>query len=373
MNISDISGPVLDLVKNNRVIVTLGSGGVGKTTTSVALAVLGAMLGKKVGLLSIDPAKRLADAMGIKLGSSLSKVEFAADSGVTGSVYGAMLDQKAVFDEMVEKWAPSQKVKDKIYANSIYKEVSANLGGPLEYMALAKLQSMSEDKSFDLIVLDTPPDTHALDFLQRPDALSGFTDGGVMTWLIKPFYMAQKLGAGKLLKASGRLMSGISNVTGVKMLQLLSEFLVLMEDVIKGFAVAGNQVSELLKSSDTSFILVAAPNNAAVRSAECLLDELGRNQFPLGGLFVNRCLASDLEQSLAHFEHDPKAGNTPGVNLLLKKRDHGKDLLAKLKSHMERTFGDRTPMIKVEEHKQFIHSLESLLSFSHAVAGAAKI
>ena len=198
--------PILSLIHDHRFIVTLGSGGVGKTTTAVALAVLAAMEGKKVGLLSIDPAKRLADAMGIKLGSALSPIKIPG-SDMKGSLHGAMLDQKAVFDEMVDRWAPSKSIKEKIYENSIYKEVSANLGGPLEYMALAKLQAMSEDDSFDLIVLDTPPDTHALDFLERPNALSGFTEGGVMTWLIKPFYLAQKLGAGKLLRASGKLMS----------------------------------------------------------------------------------------------------------------------------------------------------------------------
>ena len=216
-----------DLIAKHRVIVAVGSGGVGKTTTSAALATLGAKMGRKVALISIDPAKRLADAMGISLGSTFSKVEFPENLEVSGSVFGAMLDQKAVFDEMVQKWAKSDKVREKIYANSIYQAVSENLGGPLEYMALAKLHAISEDSTFDLIIVDTPPDTHALDFLDRPNALAGFMERGVMTWLIKPFHIAQKLGAGRIIRAGGKMMSGIAAVTGVKMLQMLAEFLIL--------------------------------------------------------------------------------------------------------------------------------------------------
>ena len=366
---------VVQLVEKSRILVALGAGGVGKTTSSIALAVIGAMLGKKVGLLSIDPAKRLADALGIELGSELKKIDLSKSGQLSGEIYGAMLDQKAVFDEMVERFTASAEIRTKIYKNSIYKEVSENLGGPLEYMALAKLQKMAEDQSFDLIVLDTPPDTHALDFLMRPNVLAGFMEKRVMTWLIKPFHLAQKLGAGKLLRAGGRLMSGISNVTGVKMLQMLSEFLVLMEDVIKGFNLAGQKVSELLRQDSTKFVLVAAPHNAAFRSAENLMQELHKNNYPLGALLINRCFPANMLEARSQLEQnwDMVHEYRSGLAVIANAMDHSQLLIEQLCNDTSKLFATAPVMVRVEERTQMIHSLASLLDFSLEVAGSAQI
>ncbi len=365
-----IDSKTIDLVKQSRIIVTLGSGGVGKTTTSVALAVIGAMLGKKVGLLSIDPAKRLAEAMGISLGNQLTEVKFSSELAMPGQVFGAMLDQKAVFDEMVEKWTDSANVKEKIYANSIYQAVSQNLGGPLEYMALAKLQSMAEDSTFDLIVLDTPPDSHALDFLDRPNALSGFMERGVMTWLIKPFHFAQKLGAGKLFRAGGRMMSGIASVTGVKMLQMLAEFLILMEDVIKGFNKIGSEVSQLLKQENTNFILVTAPHPAAVRSVQLLLKELKEKDYPLGGLYINRCIPQDLSASIDRclMKVAPDSIFSSGFSILKRKKDSSQEMIERTKQLVDESNIGSIPIIRVEEQDKLIHSLDILVDFATNLA-----
>jgi len=363
------------LVERSRVIICLGSGGVGKTTSSVTLALIGAKLGKKVGLLSIDPAKRLADALGISLGSELKKVEFGDHHKLPGEVYAAMLDQKAVFDEMVDRFSRTSEVKQRIYENSIYKQVSTNLGGPLEYMALAKLQKMTDDPSFDLIVLDTPPDTHALDFLMRPNVLSGFMEKGVINWLIKPFLLAQKLGAAKLLRVGGKMMSGISAITGINMLKMLSEFLVLMEDVIKGFNIAGEKVSRILREDTTNFVLVAAPHNAAVRSAENLLNELGANHYRLGGLLINRCFPRQMSESIEDWKKHSKELDPyePGFNMLDAQRSSALALIDKLKKLKDQRFGAGVPTILVEERKQMIHSVEHILSFAAAVAGSEHI
>ena len=267
------------LVKNSRILVTVGSGGVGKTTCSIALALMGARLGLRVGLLSIDPAQRLADALGIPLSHELRRVQL--HHSISGQLEAAMLDQKAVFDDLVRRFAPSPSVAAKIFGNAIYREVSSNLGGPLEYMALAKLDLMLSQGAYDLIVLDTPPDSHALDFLAKPNILAGFIDNGVMSWMIKPFHLAQKLGAGVLLKAGGKMMSGISAVTGIKMLKLLAEFLVLLEDVILGLNRVGREVTLALKQSSTGFVLVSAPAYNAVRSSQFIMQVLRQNQFPL--------------------------------------------------------------------------------------------
>lgn len=359
------------LLNKSRVIVTVGSGGVGKTTSSIAMALIGARLGKRVGLLSIDPAKRLADALGIKLGSELRRVALKAD--IKGTLDAAMLDQKAVFDEMVRRFAPNAGVAEKIFQNSIYKEVSSNLGGPLEYMALAKLESMLTSGQYDLIVVDTPPDSHALDFLARPNILSGFIESGFMSWMIKPFHLAQKLGAGAIFKAGGKIMSGISSITGVKMLKLLAEFLVLMEEVIIGFNRVGREVSNTLKKDSTGFVLVSAPYNNAVRSAAHLLQELKTNNYPLLALIMNRNLPFDLQSSIQRYEGQAKGLNPilrPGLEIMQNRQRYAASLADELLAKARQSAGHDVHLLLLEEQGQMIHSEETLWGFADALCHA---
>jgi anion-transporting ArsA/GET3 family ATPase len=357
-------------LRSSRILVTVGSGGVGKTTSSIALALLGAQFGLKVGLLSIDPAKRLADALGIPLGSELSRVKL--NRSVPGSLEAAMLDQKAVFDDMVRRFAPSKNAAEKIFANSIYREVSSNLGGPLEYMALAKLESMLSQGAYDLIVLDTPPDTHALDFLARPNILAGFIENGVMSWMIKPFHIAQKLGAGALFKAGGKVMAGISSVTGIKMLRMLAEFLVLMEEVIIGFNRVGREVSQALKRSSTGFVLVSAPSNNAVRSAMYLLAELKANQYPLLTVIMNRNMPFALEEASQTWDASQARWQelSGAMHILSRRRHYATSLSSKLATEAKQLFGKDVSFLLMEEQRQMIHSEDSLWNFTEALLKA---
>jgi anion-transporting ArsA/GET3 family ATPase len=369
MNINSLSG-LESWIQSSRILVTVGSGGVGKTTSSIALALLGAKLGLRVGLLSIDPARRLADALGIPLGSELSVVKLQRQ--VPGSVEAAMLDQKAVFDDMVRRFAPNPKIAARIFDNSIYKEVSSNLGGPLEYMALAKLESMLSQGRYDLIVLDTPPDTHALDFLARPNILSGFIEHGVMSWMIKPFHLAQKLGAGAIFKAGGKVMHGISSITGVKMLKLLAEFLVLMEEVIIGFNRVGREVSQALKQNSTGFVLVSAPTDNAVRSASYLLQELKNNQYPLLTVIMNRNLPFALQAAAQAWEQSDRHWTElrPGFDVLSRRHRYAASQAGKLAAEAQQLFGKSVPLLLLEEQRQMIHSEESLWQFTDALLQA---
>jgi anion-transporting ArsA/GET3 family ATPase len=367
MNTVNASG-LESWIKSSRILVTVGSGGVGKTTSSIALALLGARLGLRVGLLSIDPAKRLADALGIPLGSELSPVKLQKQ--VSGTVEAAMLDQKAVFDDMVRRFA-NPKIAARIFENSIYKEVSSNLGGPLEYMALAKLETMLNQGRYDLIVLDTPPDTHALDFLARPNILHGFIENGVMSWMIKPFHLAQKLGAGAIFKAGGKVMAGISSVTGIKMLKLLAEFLVLMEEVIIGFNRVGREVSAALKQTSTGFVLVSAPTDNAVRSASYLLQELKNNQYPLLTVIMNRNLPFALQAAARAWEQSDRRWTElrPGFDVLSRRHRYAASQAGKLAAQARELFGS-VPLLLLEEQRQMIHSEESLWQFTEALLKA---
>jgi len=314
------------VIDSHRVLVLLGAGGVGKTTSSIIVALAAATRGKRVALLSIDPAKRLATALGIPLSNELAPLQMTADFQGAGTVHAAMLDQKAVFDQVVDRHTPSPQLAAKIKANTVYQSASTNLGGPLEYMALAKLMDLARDPQFDLVVLDTPPDTHALDFLARPNMLGSFMDTHVMNWLIKPFTLASRLGIGKLFSASERLMGGVARVSGFEPLKQFAEFLVLMQDVIEGLHKSGEKTVELLKRPDTGFILVSVPTPSAMRSITNLASQLVKMSYKPCALLINRCLPIGVASDLESHEHVGSLG------YLKRKADGQKSIMQQLQT-----------------------------------------
>ncbi|MBM4251746.1 MAG: ArsA family ATPase [Deltaproteobacteria bacterium] len=287
---ADTTSPLAGLIAPSRIIVMLGSGGVGKTTTSIMTALMAAQMGRRVALLSIDPARRLAAALGIPLSDRLRPILMPPDVRLPGSVDAAILDQKAVFDAMVSKHAPSMETAERILAHPVYQAASTNLAGPLEYMALAKLEELANNPDYDLLVLDTPPDTQALDFLTRPNVLAGFMENRVITWLIRPFIAASHFGLSRLFSAGERMMGGIAKVTGISALQNMGEFLLLIQEVIQGFHKSGEHIVEMLHRESTAFTLVTAPTEAAVRSSRGIVEELDKSSYLLKAVIFNRCL-----------------------------------------------------------------------------------
>lgn len=289
-----------ELLQSRQVIILLGAGGVGKTTSSIAVAFAAAKQGRRVALLSIDPAKRLAAALGLSLGNQLKRISLPFDNQGQGCVDAAMLDHKAVFDDMVRQHAPTAQIAENILANSIYQAASTNLIGPLEYMALAKLQQLAEDPRYDLVVLDTPPDVHALDFLARPNVLAGFFENRVMGWLIKPFVIAGRIGLGRLMTVGEKLMGGVAKVTGFSALHKFADFLVLVQEVIEGFNRSGEKVVQLLHRETTGFFLVTTPTNTSARSASNIASALARLGYGLDLVVVNRCLPPAIAETLVN-------------------------------------------------------------------------
>ena len=355
-----------DWLKDRSIIVVLGAGGVGKTTSAIAMAIAGAQRGRRVALLSIDPAKRLAAALGLQVGSEVSLLEFGEANSITGSVDAAMLDQKAVFDEMVGRHSPSDQVTAKILSHPLYKAASTSLSGPLEYMALAKLRDLASDRRYDLIVLDTPPDTHALDFLARPNVLGGFMDAGVLNWLVKPFVAASKLGLGRLFSASERLMGGVAKVTGFKALQAFANFLVLIQDVIGGFHKSGQEVAGLLQQPSTGFVLVAVANHAAARSAIGLTSELRKLDYRVGGMLINKRLPSKVIANLAadHPEFATRSEAEQRAFDALKRRHEGEELATR---QLQRALQDdqgSVPIWFLEERLEPLQNMAAMLAFA---------
>lgn len=359
------------LLKTKKVLVVLGPGGVGKTSCSIALAVAAAIEGKKVGLLSIDPAKRLAAALGLDFSGKAKRVEFTKP--LKGSLEASMLDQKVMFDQMVQRYAPSQSIADSILQNELYKAASAHLSGSLEYMALARVQEMVEDERYDMVVLDTPPDSNALDFLSRPDVLARFREQKVISWLVKPFLLASRLGFGKLINFSEKLMGGVAQVTGFKALHAFAEFLVLIQEVIEGFQTASEHILKTLQAHSTAFILVTSPNSTASQAALELGIQLKEIGYHLDGLIFNRVLAHAISDELEKDEVDlnSSASDKATVAFLSHLRQRKINEQTVRKNLLEKIDDPNAPLsVTVIEEKDYaIHNPDSVYRFAETFFG----
>jgi anion-transporting ArsA/GET3 family ATPase len=269
------------------IIVCCGSGGVGKTTTSAALALRGAERGRKVVVLTIDPARRLAQAMGIEALDNTPRPVAGTAPGSAGSLDAMMLDMKRTFDEVVESQATPEKARQ-ILENPFYIALSSSFAGTQEYMAMEKLGQLQRDAtlsgSYDLIVVDTPPSRSALDFLDAPERLSSFLDGRFVRLLLAP-----ARGPARIMTAGfGILTSSLSRILGGQFLTDLQTFVAALDTVFGGFRQRAQQTYALLQAPGTAFLVVAAPEPDALREAAYFVERLGEERMPLAGLIVNR-------------------------------------------------------------------------------------
>jgi anion-transporting ArsA/GET3 family ATPase len=315
-----------DLVDGHRVVVCVGSGGVGKTTTAAALALQGALAGRRAMVLTIDPAKRLAQSLGLDaLASGGERIapELFRSAGLqaSGSLSAGMLDQKSAWDEFIARHAPSEEVRDTILANEFYQHLSRSFAGSAEYMAIEELCRIDESGDYDLIVLDTPPTGHALDFLEAPRRLEDFLDRSVVGWLVKP-YVSIGWSAWKTASRTVRfIFSRIEDATGVQTLREVSAFFVAMEKLFDGIAERSRKVRALLAGDACAFVLVAGPEEQVLGESEHLTTKMRELGMPLKGVVMNRvhplpCLGSEggaADPSIADF--DPPDGATLGKML----------------------------------------------------------
>jgi anion-transporting ArsA/GET3 family ATPase len=273
-----------------RVVVTCGSGGVGKTTTAAAMALHAAEGGRKVAVLTIDPARRLAQSLGLgELDNVPRRVDTGALSGrdaegdPVGELWAMMLDTRRTFDEMVSTNA-NEDLAGKILANPFYKTISTSFSGTQEYMAMEKLSQLAATGQFDLIVVDTPPSRSALDFLDAPQRLTSFLDGRMIRLLASPGRGVMKvLGAGFSMFARA-----VTSVVGGQMLADAATFVQLFEGMLGGFQERAQLTYELLRSSQTAFVVVAVPEPDALREASYFADRLRAERMPIAGLVLNR-------------------------------------------------------------------------------------
>ncbi|HLU42267.1 MAG TPA: ArsA family ATPase, partial [Microthrixaceae bacterium] len=270
-----------ELIEHRAIIVCCGSGGVGKTTTAAVLGLEAARRGRKAVVVTIDPARRLADALGLQ---GLPDVPTRIEGPWPGELWATMLDTKSTFDALVVKYAPDPDQAERILANRFYRNISSALSGTQEYMAMEKLYELHEETDFDLVVVDTPPTRHALDFLDAPRRLSQFLEHRLFRMLTAPgrgVVRAVNVVAQTFLRT-------VSKVVGGEVVEDAMAFFQAFEGMEEGFHQRARRVRELLAAPETAFVLVASPQRDTVEEARFFADRLREAGITVDGLVVNR-------------------------------------------------------------------------------------
>ncbi|MGP4087136.1 ArsA family ATPase [Streptomyces sp. KR55] len=276
--------PLLD-DPQTRIVVCCGSGGVGKTTTAAALGLRAAERGRKVVVLTIDPARRLAQSMGIDSLDNTPRRVKGIDG--EGELHAMMLDMKRTFDEIVEAHADPDRASA-ILSNPFYQSLSAGFAGTQEYMAMEKLGQLRARHEWDLIVVDTPPSRSALDFLDAPKRLGSFLDGKLIRVLLAPAKVGGRAGM-KFLNVGMSMMTGaLGKLLGGQLLKDVQTFVAAMDSMFGGFRTRADATYKLLQAPGTAFLVVAAPERDALREAAYFVERLAAEDMPLAGLVLNR-------------------------------------------------------------------------------------
>jgi anion-transporting ArsA/GET3 family ATPase len=281
---------IAELLSGKRVCVCGGAGGVGKTTSAAAIALGMAVRGARVAVVTIDPARRLADALGVQqLCNEPRQVDPArlrrgAIDEVRGELWAMMLDPKRTFDELIERIAPDARRAAEIKKNRIYRELSSAVSGSQEFTAISKLCDLAAEERFDLLVLDTPPSRNALDFLDAPRRLTSFLDGQALRIVARP----AGVGARTLGRGASPLLGLLRRLTGIDLLADLSTFFGLLGDMTEDFSQRAAQVQRLLRSPQTAFLLVTSAQSEPIDEALWLGRSLRDSGLPFAGVIVNR-------------------------------------------------------------------------------------
>jgi anion-transporting ArsA/GET3 family ATPase len=280
-------GGLDELLRRHRVVICAGSGGVGKTTTAAALALRGALADRRTIVLTIDPAKRLANALGMtEVGSTVSAVK--VDGLQAGMLSAMMLDQKGAWDQLVERHAPSAEIRARILNNAFYQHLSQNFAGSYEYMAIEQLCELYAGGAYDLIVVDTPPTRHALDFLEAPQRIADFLDRSVVKWFVRPYFSAGWATLRFMNRTIGFLFRRLEEATGVSALAEVSDFFTSMSGLFEAFEPRVRRVYELLRSRETCFVLVATPEEQVLSEAEYFCRKVRELKMSLRAVVFNR-------------------------------------------------------------------------------------
>jgi anion-transporting ArsA/GET3 family ATPase len=389
-----------------RIIVCCGSGGVGKTTTAAAVGVRAAERGRSVVVLTVDPARRLAQSLGLsELDNSPRRIAGIGgdDAGAAdsegggdedgdgeggdgedgdgedgeggGELHAMMLDMKRTFDEIVEAHAEPERAKQ-ILANPFYQSLSSSLSGTQEYMAMEKLGQLHRSGSWDLIVVDTPPSRSALDFLDAPERMGRFLDGRFIRVLMAPARASGRFGMKVVTAGFGMFTGVLTKVLGGQVLKDVQTFVLALDTMFGGFRERADRTYKLLQTPGTAFLVVAAPEPDALREASYFVDRLAEERMPLAGLIVNRVHRTDgttvsnglsQSRSLAAAETLDEQGDHRLTATLLRLHAERMQVVAR-ETRLRDHFCSAHPVVPVADIgalAEDVHDLQSLRRVAH--------
>jgi len=281
------------LLETRRVLLIAGCGGVGKTTTCAALGLAAARRGKRVLCLTIDPARRLAESLGLErvrteAQSVAPEVFAAAGLDVPGSLTVMMLDTKSTFDALVTSLAKDDDRRQRIMGNVLYKYISTKLAGTQEYMAMEKLYAVKDDPAYDLILLDTPPTSHALDFLDAPERLVDAIDSPAVRWFMDAFEQSGRFSLNLLQRTASSVLRGIGRITGGGFLEQVASFMSEINELFGGWKQRAELVSSALRGPEVGYLLVTTPDPMSLREVRFFAERLGTQGVAPSAYVVNR-------------------------------------------------------------------------------------
>jgi len=354
-----------------RILVVCGSGGVGKTTSAAALGLVAALQGRRVLVCTIDPSRRLATSLGLSRLSEKPRLLDLSRMGAkgNGSMSAMVLDTKRTFDALVERYAGSVEARGRILDNRFYQQVSSALTGSHEYMAMEKLLELSTDERFDLIVLDTPPTRHALDFLEAPDRLTSFLDASVLRYFLRPYFAAGRLTLKVATRTGAAAVRIADRYLGLQFLQDLSEFFLAFEGMYDGFKGRAAQVHALLRRGDSGFVLVASPAPMALDEALYFHERLKQKDMPFVAFIVNRVHPTPARgkrgdgRALGRAALDGRLSEA----LLGIFRDQQRVASVERRAMARLTVDTGAPVALVPDLESDVHDLRSLATFGKAV------
>lgn len=360
-----------ELVRSQRLLVCVGSGGVGKTTSAAAIALKAALAGRRVLVLTIDPARRLANSLGLsEFGNTEVKIGLGDRCPPGGELWAMMLDASSTFDDVIHRVAKDEATREAIYANKIYRHMAGSFSGSQEYMATERLYDVHASDRYDLIVLDTPPVKNALDFLESPGRLARFLDRQIMKWFLTPYEEEKVFGKRLIMSTSAVVYRLLGHIFGREFLDELSVFFTLFRDLYDGFRERHEAVARLFASAQTSFLVVSAPTEPSVDVARFFLDELRTRRLPIGGVIVNQVHAAtpttpDVEALLGARTRAIDAGNAGPVLARLGAAHRRLRDLAALEAarvdELRRYAGGGTWLRVVPRFAEEVHDLTGLL------------